>query len=140
MNHIEIATDGRQFVYAPGDEVRGSAAWELEEAPTSVSLSLLWYTEGRGDQDIAVVATHDFEAPGQQDRRDFELVIPLGPLSFSGTLISLAWALEIVAEPGTVSQRIEILVSSTGQEIRLVEEPLPEAMEKLKRKVEAFKG
>lgn len=141
-DRIEIATQGRRFVFAPGEVLEGSTAWELEAPPRAVSVALLWYTEGRGDQDVGVVATQDFEAPGQRDRRDFAFTIPRGPLSFSGTLISLAWALEVVAEPEgsepAPSQRIEILVSSTGEEIRLREEPLPEALEKFRNKMETL--
>lgn len=45
--------------------------------------------------------------------------LPADPYSFSGTLISLVWALEVVAEPGGAAGRIDVVVSPTGNEIRL---------------------
>jgi len=133
MAAMEIATEDRRFVFAPGEEVRGKVAWQLDAPPDTVSLALLWYTEGRGDQDIGIAETVSFEAPGAEDRRDFRLRLPEGPLSFSGKLISLSWALELVAEPGEHTQRVEILVSVTGAEIHLGSEvpPMPAVLEKL---------
>jgi hypothetical protein len=58
-----------------------------------------------------------FAEPVLKDRRSFSLQLPEGPYSFSGKLISLAWALELVAEPGSRASRIEITVSPTRREI-----------------------
>jgi hypothetical protein len=44
---------------------------------------------------------------------------PSGPYSFSGRLISLLWALEAVAEPGGEVARREIVLSPSGEEVRL---------------------
>ena len=85
----------------------------------SVELRLFWYTQGKGDQDVGVVATVPFPEPASQDRRDFRIPLPLGPYSFSGKLISLMWALEVVAEPGSRAGRLEITVSPTRREIQL---------------------
>ena len=48
-----------------------------------------------------------------------ELEEPEAPHSFSGALISLIWAVELLVEPGGLSERIEITVSPTGEEILL---------------------
>lgn len=117
VGSVEI--DEGRHVFAPGDELSGAARWHLPEDPGSVEVRLCWRTEGRGDGDHDVVAREHFEAPGRQDWRPFTFRLPDGPYSFSGSLISLIWGLELVAEPfGTVG-RSEFVVSPTGAELRL---------------------
>jgi hypothetical protein len=48
-------------------------------------------------------------------------MLPEGPYSFSGKLISLIWALELACSPGSETVRREITVSPTGHEIVLGE-------------------
>lgn len=125
MIRLDIAVRDLKFSYAPGETIAGFVSWELDFVPTSADLRLFWYTEGKGTQDLLVVASQAFANPEQQDRREFQLTVPIeGPLSFSGTFITLAWALELILEPSTQAQRLEILVSNDGREIRL--QRLPE--------------
>ena len=60
-----------------------------------------------------------FDAPRSDDRRDFTLPLPREPYSFSGTLISLTWAIELIVEPGGRVDRCEFVMSGTGHEIAL---------------------
>jgi hypothetical protein len=120
MSRLVISLADPRFVWAPGEAIAGTASWSLDAAPNDVELRLFWYTRGKGDEDVAVVDRQRFDAPGREDRREFRLRVPVdGPLSFSGQLITLTWALELVAEPGEETQRLEVLVSATGREIRL---------------------
>jgi hypothetical protein len=84
-----------------------------------VELRLIWYTEGKGDQDIGVVESEPFATPAAEDRRGFSFRLPDGPYSFSGKLISLVWALEVVAEPGSRAQRLRLVVSPSKREIHI---------------------
>lgn len=86
---------------------------------------LFWYTRGKGTQDVVVVQEETFPAPGAQDERKFSFRLPAGPYSFSGRLISLLWAVEVVVQPGDESGRTEFTVSPTGDEIRIA--PVEEA-------------
>jgi hypothetical protein len=119
MNDLQIHVADGAATFRPGEEVRGTASWSLEEDPKSVELRLFWRTEGKGTQDVGVAETVRFEGAGQQDRRDFHLRLPPAPYSFSGKLVSLVWALEVVAEPGSFAGRQDIVVSPTGREIVL---------------------
>jgi hypothetical protein len=58
-----------------------------------------------------------FDGAGAEDRHEFRLRLPSGPYSFSGKLISLIWALEVVAEPGADAGRQDITLSPTGREL-----------------------
>jgi hypothetical protein len=114
---IEIP-DGRR-AFRPGDRIEGTVSWYLEADPKSVELRLFWYTQGKGTQDVEIVQGVPFDNPGAVDSRAFSVELPLAPYSFSGKLISLLWALELVAEPGGETARLEITVSPTGVEILL---------------------
>ena len=119
MKELEIDLAGTRRVFAPGDEIRGETTWRLDSAPESLELRLFWYTEGKGDQDVAIAAREVVTSPGREGNREFELAVPAGPLTFSGKLISLVWALELVALPSGPTERVEIVVSTTGYEIRI---------------------
>jgi hypothetical protein len=119
MEWMQVETRDGTTAFAPGEAVEGTASWQLEKPAQSVELRLFWYTQGKGDQDVGVVATVPFPEPGLQDRRGFRISLPLGPYSFSGKLISLLWALEVVAEPGSRAGRLEVIISPSRREIQL---------------------
>jgi hypothetical protein len=118
-DRMEVAVDGGRESFSPGEWIEGTASWHLAEAPESVELRLLWYTRGKGDQDMAVVEVFPFAYAAAEGRKTFRLRLPAGPYSFSGKLISLVWAVELVAEPGARAARAEITVAPGGREILL---------------------
>lgn len=114
---IDLPDDAE--VHRPLSSVRGEIAWQLEAAADALELRLFWYTEGRGDRDAGIARTLRIEAPGRTGRQAFELDLPSGPYTFSGALISLVWALELIALPGDLSVRREIVVGPGGGEVML---------------------
>jgi hypothetical protein len=114
---IELA-DGRTKC-RPGEPLSGRVRWRVDEQPTSAEVRLFWYTSGKGTQDVGVVDTMTFASPRMDDHRDFTLPMPREPYSFSGTLISLIWAIELIVEPGEHVERQEIVLSATGEEVVL---------------------
>lgn len=116
---IRVETNDGTTSFRPGDTVEGTVRWQLAEAPESVELRLFWSTEGKGDQDVTVMETVSFDNPAALDRRIFRIRLPDGPYSFSGKLITLSWALEAVALPKEDSGNLPLVLSPTGEEIRL---------------------
>lgn len=114
---IELA-DGKSK-YRPGEAVEGVAFWELGAPPKSVEIRLFWRTQGKGTVDVEVVQSQPQAGAGEADRRAFRFVLPAGPYSVSGVLVSIVWGVEIVAEPLSESAAVEITVSPTGEEVRL---------------------
>lgn len=106
--------------FVPGQKVSGSVQW-LSDKPLSVmEVRLFWYTSGKGDSDIEIACAHKLMDVGVSGENMFSFTIPaLGPYSFSGKLISLIWAIEVVGEPSTEVQRVTIVVSPTGSEFIL---------------------
>jgi hypothetical protein len=119
MSELRIEITGDRTALTPGTPLSGHVSWRVDRQPKSAELRLFWYTSGKGTDDVGVAETVTFAAPRPDDRRDFALVAPRRPFSFSGTLISLAWALELVVEPGGHVERRDLVLSSTGREVVL---------------------
>ena len=116
---LDIALDGGRTAYEPGEAVAGTASWEAAEAPAVVELRLFWFTKGKGVQDLSVVDKVRFDAPLSREDRPFKLALPEGPYSFTGRLVSLVWALELVALPGDEAARTEIVIAPGAQAVIL---------------------
>ena len=119
MSELKIATLENRAHFAPGEELAGAVAWRLDKQPVSLELRLLWFTRGEGEEDAAVVETLRFDAPRQEETRTFRFALPESPYSFTGTVFSLVWALELVAKPTKESTRLEFTLAPDGQEIVL---------------------
>ncbi|MBN1125310.1 MAG: hypothetical protein JXA82_09905 [Sedimentisphaerales bacterium] len=119
MNTLDIELEQGKVEYRPGETITGITKWQCMERPDKIELRLIWYTRGKGDEDIGLVDTITFDGPALYDTHKFQFTLPTGPYSFSGKLISLLWAIELVIEPSEDCKRIEITVSPTGKEIVL---------------------
>ncbi len=101
---VVIRFDADQVGYPPGAAlagsfwVRGVTADEIKAVETSV----LWYTEGKGDEDMAVhafwrtsVEANQWIAPNRANR--FETMLPQTPLSYSGAILKVRWCVRVRA-------------------------------------------
>lgn len=120
---LELA-EGRPW-WLPGSTVEGTARWRLAEEPEAVELRLIWHTSGKGTRDVELVDSRRLDRPGAVGEHRFGFRLPEGPYSFSGTLVSLGWSVEVVVSPGEESARADLVVSPTPVEVLLrpVEEP-----------------
>jgi hypothetical protein len=118
VSWLEVRTDDGGTAFEPGAEVAGSAGWALDEAPGSLELRLFWYTAGKGTSDVEIVTHQPCEAV-REGRATFRFRLPAEPYSFSGTLVSLTWGIELVAEPSGENARLEITVGPGGREVLL---------------------
>ncbi len=115
--HIEIENNQKEF--EPGDAISGKVTWDLENEPKKVSVNLLWYTDGKGSEDLEVVDSMEVESFSCRGNKSFSFVLPDEPYSFSGTLISICWTLEAFAKKGTDKDHYDIVVAPNGKEVRL---------------------
>ena len=118
---LEIRIDGGRTAFAPEETVSGHVSWHESEAPRAVEIRLLWHTEGRGDQDVGVAGTLRIEAPSAVGSSPFQFECPHGPLSFSGRLVSLLWAIEATVDPQDTTAREPIVIAPGGHEIDLTQ-------------------
>jgi hypothetical protein len=124
MTPLKIALEKDRDAYEPEEQIAGSVTWIADESPHAVELRLFWFTRGKGTEDVGLVETLKFDQPLPQEMRTFRLRLPAAPYSFSGKLISLVWALELIVYPSKEVLRREIEMGPLGREVRL--ESLPE--------------
>ena len=117
MSPIKIKTELNNTKFVPGETLRGQVHWSVEGGGESAELRLFYFTSGRGTRDVEVVERLRWEQPGGTGEKAYSFKLPQGPYSFSGQLVSLKWALEFVLEPGTVTGRLEFVLSPTAEEI-----------------------
>jgi hypothetical protein len=117
---IGIETSEGRMAYRPGERIEGSLSWSLVEPAKAIELRLFWHTSGKGDRDVTVVDRLRLaNPPASEAHRPFRFQLPAGPWSFSGSLITLSWALEAVVLPSNESVLLDLVVSPTAEEIRL---------------------
>ena len=120
MSELSIEIDDGRTTFAPGAQVAGRVSWRLTEAPRGLSLRLFWQTAGRGTKDVRVVEELALGAGTAVGSAPFALQLPPGPYSFSGRLVSVIWSLELLVDAGRQVRRHNLVVSPTGEEVRLV--------------------
>jgi hypothetical protein len=125
MGTMKVESRDGRAAFVPGEAIAGTASWSFDAQPDAVELRLIWYTQGKGTQDVGVVETVPYGPVAREDRREFKLHLPASPYSFSGKLISLLWALELVAQPSGESARFEFVLGPGGKEVVLPEPPPP---------------
>jgi hypothetical protein len=96
VNELDVALRLERVCYAPRDELLG--AFEVIGEPPgryTIELSVLWRTEGKGDEDMGVILFEEWSAddrPFDFDRpHAFRVLLPRAPLSYDGVLIKIRW-------------------------------------------------
>jgi len=111
-------TDGRTW-FKPGELIEGRASWHLDGEVDAVEVRLFWYTTGKGSQDVEIVRRLRIDSPETSGHHDFSIRAPEGPYSFSGKLITLAWAIELVALPSGQTERLDLRIGPTPVEVEI---------------------
>ena len=105
--------------FTPGEALELSVLWALPAKPDSLEVRLFWYTRGKGNDDVEVIATEQIPAHAAAGEAKVRFTLPRSPWSFSGKLVSLIWAAELIAEPKARAARCEFFLSPNGKEILL---------------------
>ncbi len=104
MNEPEIIIrlDENDRVYLPGATLSGEYRVEAVEGPSlhAVEVSVLWYSEGKGDEDMAV---HEFwrkdaesgELGDPRRPHRFSTTLPQSPLSYGGQIVKIRWCIRV---------------------------------------------
>ena len=104
MSHprIKLKLDGQGRTFDPGETLTG--AYSLDGvAPQDVraaELSVLWHTEGKGDEDMSVhhferVDAKNGEPVDLRQPRSFSTTLPNSPLSYSGLIVRICWRVRV---------------------------------------------
>jgi hypothetical protein len=114
---LTIAPTHGDSARKPGDALELLAQWSLSSTPKSLEVRLFWFTRGKGTEDVGIVATEVVPVSGAHGSQHVSFTLPEAPYSFSGQLISLIWAVELVADK--VVARWEFVLAPEGREILL---------------------
>lgn len=118
MSFVRIHLDRNEL--EPGSELTGTVEWDtVNQQPDLLLISLLWYTEGKGTEDSATVDQQEIPSPMISGRQAFSFRLPREPWSFSGTLISLIWAVEAKLEGTGLFESASFISAPEGREVRL---------------------
>jgi len=98
---IQICLDGNGRAYRPGETLSGE--YRLESVPLeevrAIEVSVLWFTEGKGDEDLAVHhfrrITVDTPAAELPQPGRFSTVLPPSPLSYTGAILKIRWCVRV---------------------------------------------
>ena len=118
-DELGLFTSDDRTAFKPGEVLELSVLWALPAKPESLEVRLFWFTRGKGTEDIEIISTERIAADAPAGETKVLFTLPVAPYSFSGKLISLIWAAELVAEPGAHSTRFEFTLSPTGKELVL---------------------
>lgn len=99
---IRITLDSAGSHYLPGERLTGRFMVEGTQMRTvrAAELSVLWYTAGKGEEDMAV---HHFERLVDEAGRPLDLrvphrfatVLPPSPLSYDGHIVKVCWCVRV---------------------------------------------
>ena len=99
---VRIRFDGNGRAYRPGETLSGEYRLESirREEIKAVEVSVLWHSEGKGDEDLAV---HDFRPLSVEDGDwidprypgRFSTELPKSPLSYQGVIVKLRWCVRV---------------------------------------------
>lgn len=99
---ILIRLDGNTSTYQPGQTLSGEYRIEAVERDQiqAIEVSVLWSTEGKGDEDLAVhefwrrdAHTGDWINPSRPER--FSTTLPPSPLSYEGQIVKVRWCIRV---------------------------------------------
>ena len=117
MLTISINEGGRWF--KPGETINGTVEWFLDDDAEAVEVRLFWFTSGKGTRDVGIVGRSRIERPERNGNRSFSFQVPTGPYSFSGSLITLTWSIELVVLPGGDTERLDLVIGPRPVEVEL---------------------
>ena len=99
---VRLTLDAPTAHYRPGEQlagrfmIDGGQSWTIRSA----ELSVLWYTAGKGEEDMAV---HYFERLVDEPAhrldlrmpRRFATFLPVSPLSYDGQIVKVCWCVRV---------------------------------------------
>ncbi len=119
MTNLQLHFPAQRTAFEPGESIPLTVEWTLNPGETAVEMRLVWQTSGKGGTDGEVANTWRFDNPALRESRVVEIELPNSPYSFSGKLVSLRWAFELISQPSEESTRIDLTIAPGRREVIL---------------------
>lgn len=100
---VSIALKAYTRIFAPGDELIADFQIDAVEPHEveAVEASVLWYTEGKGDEDLGVHFFKRFDGVRDpvplHELRSISTTLPESPLSYDGRIVKIRWCVRVRA-------------------------------------------
>jgi hypothetical protein len=124
---VNVALCREDGIYRAGGRLR--ATWQISRVPLEqiqgVEVSVMWHTEGKGDEDLHVHHFHrinegQIRRTGLADQQSIQCQLPVTPLSYHGRLIRLQWCIRLrifmTSGKEIVTEQPFYLVAGTAQD------------------------
>jgi len=101
MPRVSMQFDRAVRIYAPEQEL--AARYDVEgvlcDTVRAVEQSVLWYTEGKGEEDLGVHHFRRFEAAAERAEAvpsgTVTVRLPASPLSYEGVIVKIRWCVRL---------------------------------------------
>jgi hypothetical protein len=97
-----IALHADQTTLAPGEELRFEFVLSNIDLDTvtAIETSVVWYTEGKGNEDLGVHFFQRLTGDAITDRvievpQPLTTILPASPLSYDGRLLKIRWCIRV---------------------------------------------
>jgi hypothetical protein len=98
----KLLLDDTARTYRPGEVLAGQFSLEgvASDDVRACELSVLWHTEGKGDEDLSVhfferLEPHNGESIDFRQPRRFSTELPNSPLTYGGQIVKIAWCVRV---------------------------------------------
>ena len=99
---VTVALDGNRRMYRPGDILSGEYCIKGVDPSDIVALelSVVWYSEGKGDDDLDVhlflrFSVEDGDRLDPREPGRFSTQLPSSPLSYNGVIVKIRWCVRV---------------------------------------------
>lgn len=100
--HVRLQLDRDVKLFRPGEPLTGRFFIDSPQSMPlrAAELSVLWYTAGKGEEDLAVHYFERFAADGGspldlRTPRRFHVPLPRSPLSYDGAIVKICWCVRL---------------------------------------------
>ncbi len=99
---VSVALGSENGIYEAGGRL--TATWRISRVTLdrleAVEVSVMWHTEGKGDEDLQVVHFERLDENhirrlGLADQQSLQCDLPVTPLSYHGRLLSVCWCIRL---------------------------------------------
>ena len=116
---MNLTIEVNKLAFQPGESIAGVLTWQGVENANRIDIRLIWHTSGKGTQDVGVASSESDSSPGASGKQAFSFVAPSYPCSYSGSLISVSWAIEAIVFPQRFAERTDLVIGPDAREIIL---------------------
>ncbi len=103
----------------PGELLKWDVVWEFDSTPSKLTIEISWQTSGKGTDDAEAVFYEDWSTDSATGKRSFEYLLPRGPISVRGNLVSIDWSLECTSQRPDDSDTRPFVLSLLDRPVQL---------------------